>query len=61
MRTKFRFRWKLMGGHVHVRLFAGKSETGGKCGDLVFREDEWEDFKDEVLGTSRHVEFIEET
>lgn len=38
---KFRFRYKIAGGHVHVRVFAGTGDTLGKCGDLVFREEEW--------------------
>ena len=29
--------WDLLGGHAHVRVFM----NGGKCGDLVFREDEF--------------------
>lgn len=29
--------WKIMGGHTHVRVFM----NGAKCGDLVFRNEEW--------------------
>ncbi len=42
----FRLYWRHLGGHVHCRLFAGPQEGAlGKCGDLVFREDEFELFK----------------
>lgn len=46
MTTVFRFRYKVQGGHTHVRVFAGKSFNGtlGKAGDLAFRNEEWEDF-----------------
>ena len=39
----FRFRWKQEGGHVHVRVFVGRSRnmTHAKSGDLVFSEQEW--------------------
>lgn len=32
-----------LGGHVHVRVFSGKSKelTHGKNGDLVFSVEEW--------------------
>jgi hypothetical protein len=45
--TRFRFRWELLGGHVHVRVFAGQenSSSFGKAGELVFREEEWADFR----------------
>ena len=45
--TYFRFRWQLLGGHVHVRVFSGKNLNGalGKNGDLVFTEDEWPAFR----------------
>ena len=37
----FRFRYEVLGGHTHVRVFAGTGPnvTLGKCGDLVFRND----------------------
>ena len=40
-RVKFRLRYQVLGGHTHVRVFAGKGEALGKCGDLVFRNEEW--------------------
>lgn len=37
------FRTEVRGGHTHVAVFAGKTEASrGKCGDLVFRNEEWE-------------------
>lgn len=39
-----RLRWKLLGGHVHCRLFTSPTPDGtwAKCGDLVFSEKEWD-------------------
>lgn len=43
--TLFRLRYKQLGGHTHVRLFAGKGNASlGKCGDLTMRNEEWADF-----------------
>lgn len=33
--------WELLGGHVHVRVFM----NGGKCGDLCFREEEFQQLR----------------
>lgn len=51
----FRLYWKRLGAHVHVRVFAGYNigglpASGGKCGDLTFREDEWAAFRQRLLG-----------
>lgn len=41
----FRVRYRLAGGHVHCRMFAGRQEGAlGKCGDLTMREDEFRRF-----------------
>ena len=49
--TIFRFRFEELGGHTHVRLFAGTGPGSlGKCGDLVFRNDEWADFVGQFRG-----------
>ena len=46
---KFRLRYEVIGGHTHVRFFAGKSSSSlGKCGDLVFRNEEWQEFLREL-------------
>jgi len=39
----FRLYFKQLGGHVHCRLFTAPAIhlTFAKCGDLVFRENEW--------------------
>jgi hypothetical protein len=42
----FRFRYETLGAHTHVRVFAGTG-TLGKCGDLVFRAEEWQKFMDD--------------
>lgn len=57
--THFRCRWEIKGGHVHCRLFAGRSRelTHGKCGDFVMQEDEFWDFVDLVKSS---IEFVPE-
>jgi hypothetical protein len=37
--------YRLLGGHVHCRLFAGMGATLGKCGLLVFTAEEFYAFK----------------
>ena len=45
--------FKILGGHVHCRVFT----TGSKCGDLVFTVEEWP----EVTGFwMSDAQFIEE-
>jgi hypothetical protein len=59
----FRLRYWLAGGHVHVRLFSGKARnmTHAKCGDLVFRFDEWPSFLACLYcGGNSHVEVVHE-
>jgi hypothetical protein len=42
----FRLRFQELGAHTHVRVFAGKGTfTLAKCGDLVFRNEEWAEFQ----------------
>ncbi len=42
-----RWYWYRAGGHTHVRVFM----YGGKCGDLCFRNEEWDGlFGREVKG-----------
>jgi hypothetical protein len=38
-----RIRYKILGGHVHCRVFTGleHGHTFAKCGDLVFTLEEW--------------------
>lgn len=60
----FRFRYKVLGGHTHVRVFAGRGEGSlGNCGSLAFRNEEWEAFKNafaEPATISDDVEFVED-
>jgi hypothetical protein len=38
----FRFRFKRLGGHTHLRVFAGKTEASlGLCGNLAMRNEEF--------------------
>lgn len=49
------------GGHTHVRVFVAMPGRGfGKCGDLCFRNEEFELFRQNLLG-SRVIFFINET
>jgi hypothetical protein len=53
----FRLRYRMLGGHVHCRLFAGTHEGAlGKCGDLVMRIEEFELFK----AAASFIQFREE-
>lgn len=64
--THIRIHYKVLGGHVHCRVFSGPASdlTHGKNGDLVFDEREWPAVRD-MLYTRDHgrlgVEFIDET
>ena len=41
----FRIYHKKLGGHVHMRVFSGKTDGAlGKCGDLTMREEEFAEF-----------------
>lgn len=41
-----RLRFVKKGGHIHIRVFAGPHEWAlGKCGDLVMRPEEWDEFR----------------
>jgi len=33
---------RLLGGHVHCRVFVGREGAGAKAGDLTFRAEEWD-------------------
>jgi hypothetical protein len=38
------------GGHTHVGLFMGPAgNTKAKCGDIVFRNEEWELVRDRIF------------
>lgn len=48
--------WEIRGGHTHVRVFMNH----GKCGDLVFRNEEFNQVKQWLAHDSIAIEFIEE-
>lgn len=60
----FRFRSKVLGGHTHVRLFTGKGALSlALCGDIVFRNEEWLEFVDEITSGKvggTNIEFVQD-
>ena len=53
----FRIWHETLGGHVHMRLFAGKHEGAlGKCGDLTMTVEEFDIFRQ-----GHHIDFQAET
>lgn len=51
-----RWYYTIAGGHTHVRVFM----NGGKCGDLCFRNAEFEEVRRQV-NVAGFIEFIDET
>ena len=52
----FRIYYEAAGGHVHMRVFAGKRDGAlGKCGDLCMRIEEFDDFR--ALTQHSQIEF----
>lgn len=56
--------WKLyykkLGGHVHCRLFCGPTRGAlGKCGDIVFRDNEFTEFTQ--IHKTLPIVFVRET
>jgi hypothetical protein len=57
VRMIYRIYHKRLGGHVHMRVFAGKQDGGlGKCGDLIMRDYEFDEFR----SRAGFIHFIEE-
>ena len=57
---KVKMYWSEQGGHTHVRVFAGFGEGSfGKCGELVFRNEEWAAFRRGIY-YNNPVEFIKD-
>jgi hypothetical protein len=54
-----RIRYKKLGGHIHCRLFTSKAKnlTFGRCGELVFDEQEWDMVRDMLQSA---IEFVPE-
>lgn len=48
--------YKVEGGHTHVRVFM----NGAKCGDLCFRNEEFEQVKRELAAMTFTVKFVKE-
>lgn len=48
VQTKWKF--KVLGGHVHVRVFVRTlpTETWAKCGNLTFSTDEWNSVRNQL-------------
>ena len=42
----FRLYYKILDDHTHVRIFSGKNPQGafGKNGDMIFKNEEWQQF-----------------
>jgi hypothetical protein len=59
----FRLRFRVLGDHTHVRVFAGKGSLSlGCCGDLTFRNEEWTVFKDNLArGIGSDIEVVPES
>lgn len=55
----WRWYWKILGGHVHIRVFVGEGRetTHAKCGDLVMSVDDFRDFN---RRTNHIIDFLEE-
>jgi hypothetical protein len=61
MNTIFRLRYEELGGHTHIRVFAGTGPASlGLCGTLVMRNEEWDKFT-RVVAASRNVEVLPES
>ena len=46
----FRLSYRVLGGHTHVRVFAGQGTLSlGACGNLVFRNEEWTAFQENLF------------
>lgn len=48
--------YKILGGHTHVRVFM----NGGKCGDLVFENEEFVQVMRQIAFVTPFVKFIDE-
>jgi hypothetical protein len=59
-RVVIRLRYRVLGGHVHCRLFTAPAsdQTFAKSGDLVFRVEEWDAVR--AAGAKAGFEFVPE-
>lgn len=49
--------YKVLGGHTYIRVFC----NGGKCGDLVYRNDEFISLVEQVRNSEVFINFINKT
>ena len=55
------WRYKECGGHTHVAVFADvnmECTSRGKCGDLVFRNEEWAQLKPQLVELGHELQEI---
>lgn len=46
----FKYKHQLLGGHVHIGMWAGKNINGlGKVARMILREEEWNAFRSDSL------------
>ena len=60
----FRFRYQVLGGHTHVKLFNGEGVTLAFCGELCLRNEEWKMFMDIVgrpMPFGPDIQFVDDT
>ena len=48
--------WRIRGGHTHMRVVVGPSGAVALAGELVMRNEEFEEFRRRLAGTT--VEFM---
>lgn len=64
----FRLRYRVAGGHTHIRVFAGRGDTSlGNAGEFVLRNEEFEFLRagiERSIGTDNgighDIEFVED-
>lgn len=56
---RFRLRYVELGGHTHIRVFAGQGEILGLAGTLVLRNEEWGELR-QKLALTTNIEIVEE-
>lgn len=55
----FKFRHERGGDHIHISIFAGKTDGSlGKAGDICLRSEEWEAFRS-IIEAAPSGEFVD--
>jgi hypothetical protein len=58
----FKFRHERGGDHIHISIFAGKTDGSlGKAGDICLREEEWQEFRSLIESVPARMFFGEKT